>query len=302
MNSPRTFLLLLFGLLILCFGLAADLQPRFQTLERQRHQSDNFFSLLLGDSRRMFANSFFVKADEYYHSGFYPTIFDNNAAFKTTHIAEDTGAITSHNQGGDEASFMGGPRDWLDAFGRHFIPNRHTHLDAGGAEDNLGGSDEVREILPWLKLSARLDPDNIQTYTVTAYWLRLRLNKVAEAEQVLREGLRNNPRSPEILFELGRLYSESEHDTNRARNVWRLGARYWRELDPQSQTNDPVPFEQLATHLGRLEDDAGNWAQAIDWFQAAQTVSPTPAALAELINGVKVKMTTPTNGPAAPPR
>ena len=114
--------------------------------------------------------------------------------------------------------------------------------------------------------------------------------------------MRNNPRSPEILFELGRLYSESEHDTNRARNVWRLGARYWRELDPQSQTNDPVPFEQLATHLGRLEDDAGNWAQAIDWFQAAQTVSPTPAALAELINGVKVKMTTPTNAPAAPPR
>jgi len=62
--------LLLVALLVFCFGVAAKLQPRFEVLERQRHQSDNFFSLLLGDSRRMFANSFFVKADEYYHSGF----------------------------------------------------------------------------------------------------------------------------------------------------------------------------------------------------------------------------------------
>ena len=41
-----------------------------------------FSTSLLGDSRRMFANSFYVKADEYYHSGYYPTIFDNNAAFQ----------------------------------------------------------------------------------------------------------------------------------------------------------------------------------------------------------------------------
>ena len=161
MNSPRTFFLLLVALLVFCFGLAAELQPRFQVLESQRHQSDNFFSLLLGDSSRMFANSFFVKADEYYHSGFYPTIFDNNEAFKTTHMAEDTGAVSSKNQG-EETGFMGAPRDWLDAFGRHFIPNRHTHLDEGGAAGDLSGSDEVREILPWLKLSTELDPQNVQ--------------------------------------------------------------------------------------------------------------------------------------------
>jgi hypothetical protein len=121
MNSPRTFFLLLVALLVFCFGVAAELQPWFQVLESRRHQSDNFFSLLLGDSSRMFANSFFVKADEYYHSGYYPTIFDNNEAFKTTHMAEDTGAVSSKNQG-EETAFMGEPRDWLDAFGRHSQP------------------------------------------------------------------------------------------------------------------------------------------------------------------------------------
>src|SRR5712675_1020635 len=103
MNSPRTFFLLLVALLVFCFGLAADLQPQFQSLESSRRQSDNFFSVLLGDSSKIFANNFFVKADEYYHSGYYPTIFDNNSAFQTPHMAADTGAVASHNQGEDES-------------------------------------------------------------------------------------------------------------------------------------------------------------------------------------------------------
>jgi tetratricopeptide (TPR) repeat protein len=298
MNSPRTFSLLLLALLIFCFGVAAGLQPRFRLLENQRHQSNNFFSLLLGDSRRMFANSFYVKADEYYHSGFYPTIFDNNGAFKTAHMAEDTGAVNSKNHG-EETGFMGAPRDWLDAFGRHFIPNRHTHLDEGGAAGDLSGSDQVREILPWLKLSAELDPQNVQNYTVTAYWLRQRMHKTAEANQVLLEGLRENPGSCDILFELGRLYAESNHDTNRAENVWTAAAKNWQPIEGDSDAkyaNDSI-YEKITTHLGEAELNAGHWPQAIQWFQAAQKVSNTPNALQELIDGIQAKMAAQTNAP-----
>jgi tetratricopeptide (TPR) repeat protein len=289
MTSPRPFFLLLLALAVLCFGMAADLQPQFQALENKRHQSNAFFSLLLGDSSKMFANSFFVKADEYYHSGYYPTIFDNNEAFKTPHMAEDTGAVNSKNHG-EETSFMGAPRDWIDAFGRHFIPNRHTHLDEGGATGDLSTSDNVREILPWLELSAKLDPDNIQTYTVTAYWLRIRMHKDKEAEQVLREGLRNNPRSYEILFELGRLYSESYHDNDRARNVWELAVRYWSALDDDAKKDNRLIFEQITTHLGQLEEDAGNLPKAVNWLQAAQTASMTPGELQQRIDDIKKKM------------
>src|SRR5271154_3089208 len=245
MNSPRTLFLLLLALLVFCFGVAANLGPRFQSLEDTRHQSDNFFSLLLGDSSRMFANNFFIKADEYYHSGYYPTIFDNNEAFKTPHVAEDSGTVAGHNNNEEEmeANFMGTPRDWLDAFGRNFIPNRHTHLDEGGPTDDLSTSDRVREILPWLKLSAELDPENVQTYTVTAFWLRERMHKVAEANQVLLEGLRNNPDSYEILFELGRLYYENYHDAERARNVWELAVRKYLALTPQEQKDNKLVFE-----------------------------------------------------------
>src|SRR5580704_3063204 len=219
MNSPRTFWWLLLGLFILCFGLGAALQPQFQSIESERRQSNNFFKLLLGDSSRIFANESYVEADVYYHSGYYPTIFDNKQAFETAHMAADTGAVASHNSG-EETSFMGPPRDWLDAFGRHFMPNRHTHLDEGGPTDDLSGNSKVAEILPWLKLSSKLDPEDIRTYLVMSYWLRNNLNQPAEAEQILREGLRNNPGNPQLLFELGRIYFDNYHQIARARTIW----------------------------------------------------------------------------------
>jgi tetratricopeptide (TPR) repeat protein len=288
MNSPRTPFLLLLALLVSCFGLAAHLQPQFQAWQGSRAGGD-IFNVVFGDSRRLFANQFYVKADEYYHSGYYPTMFDDNAAFQTTHMAADTGAVNDKNHG-DEHGFLGPTRNWIDAFGRNFFPDRHTHLDAGGPDDDLSGSDNVREILPWLKLSADLDPDNVQTYTVTAYWLRLRMNNVAEADAILHEGLRNCPDSYDILFELGRLYYENYHDRDRARNVWELGVRKWLKLDEETQRDNHLIMEQLTVHLAKLEEDAGNLPHAIEWLQAAQKVSLTPDAIQQQINRLQGKI------------
>jgi len=301
MNRARTFFLLLLALLVFCFGIAANLAPRFQAFENSRHQSDNFFSLLLGDSSRIFANSAFVEADAYYHSGYYPTIFDNNSNFQTPHIAEDTGAIASHNQGAEDEGFLGPPRDWLDAFGRHFIPNRHTHLDEGGPADDLSTSKEVREILPWLKLSAELDPENIKTYVVTAFWLRTRLDQVSEAEQVLREGLRHNPDNAQLLFELGRIYSENYDNPARARNIWGAALRSWARQQPgvpQSQRlkmtrenfDDRFMFEQLQTSLAKLEEKAGNRDAAIVRWEQARLASPNPDDVQRHIDKLKQKL------------
>jgi tetratricopeptide (TPR) repeat protein len=290
--------LLLIALLVLCFGLAAGLEPQFQALESSRRQSDNFFSLLLGDSSRIFANSAFVEADAYYHSGYYPTIFDNNSNFQTPHIAEDTGAVASHNQG-EEENFLGPPRDWIDAFGRHFIPNRHTHLDEGGPSEDLSGSREVREILPWLKLSAELDPENVKTYVVTAFWLT-RMDQAAAAEQVLRDGLRRNPDNAQLLFELGRIYFENYHNPARARNIWEAALRSWARQEPgvpQSErlkmTNenfdDRFAFEQLQANLAQLEEKAGNPEAAIARWEQAKLASPKPDEVQKHIDELKQK-------------
>jgi len=181
------------------------------------------------------------------------------------------------------------------------MPNRHTHLDEGGPTDDLSTSKEVREILPWLKLSAELDPENIKTYVVTAYWLRKRLNQVPEAEQVLRGGLRSNPNDPQLLFELGRIYFEDYTNSTVARNIWEAGLRSWTRQAPSLPQSDRLKmtnenfddrfmFEQLQTYLAQLEEKAGNRDAAIARWELARLASPTPDDIQKHIDELKQKI------------
>jgi tetratricopeptide (TPR) repeat protein len=134
-----------------------------------------------------------------------------------------------------------------------------------------------------------MDPQKIETYTVGSFFLREHLNQPREAEAFLREGLRNNPNNYEILFELGRLYHENDHDTDRARDVWLLALDKWAK-NPKAVKDNKLAFEEITVHLAQLERNAGNWQQAIHWFQAAQKVSPAPNLLQQRIDEIKKKM------------
>jgi len=270
-------------LIAVCFSLSTVLQPRAVSWSR-RASSDSVLKILFGDGRRLFADHFFRKADVYFHSGYYPTIFDRSQAPK------DTRHMTTEEDGHDEErdhekdhekemDFLGPPKDWIERFGRHFLVTEHTHL-SGGTE---------REILPWLKLSAELDPQRVETYTVAAYWLRSRLGRVADAEAFLREGLRANPDSPEILFELGRLYYQSYHDSDRARNLLELALRKWTTREGGKKEPDLFLLEQIAVYLSTLEQEAGNLTRAIDLLQLAKKASPQPDILQRQIDELKAK-------------
>ncbi len=210
-------------------------------------------------------------------------------------MAEDAGAVAGHNEG-DDKGFLGKPRDWIDAFSRQFFPAVHTHLDEGGAQGRKGGSDDlgkssdVREILPWLRLSAELDPNSIRTYTVTAYWLRERLGKIAESEHFLREGLRANPGSYEILFELGRVFAENHKDLARARKLWEAALRNWLAQESAKTEADKFPLIQIVSHLAVLEEAQGNLAKALTYLQLWKTCSPYPGEVQKRIDEIRLKL------------
>jgi tetratricopeptide (TPR) repeat protein len=280
--------LILLLLLAACFSLATVLQERASSWSK-RGESDNILNVLLGDGRRLFANHFFVQADVSFHSGYYPSIFDQaNKPKDTSHLTAKEGepAAEEHEK---QMSFLGPPRDWIERFGRHFIVTEHKHLE---------GNNE-REILPWLKLSAELDPQKIETYTVAAYWLR-DLGKIKEAERFLREGLLKNPESCEILFELGRLYYESNHDPARARKIWDLALRRWSEQEAANKKPDLLKLDQIAVNLSHLEETEGNFARAIQLLELAQKASPHPEALQKQIDELKQKLA--ARPPAAAPQ
>lgn len=233
----------------------------------------------MGDSRQLFANHFFIKADVYFHGGYYPSIFDHLQAPKDSqHMTSQEGSAEeeAHER---QMNFLGPPRDWIERFGRHFMITEHTHLEGGNQ----------REILPWLRISTDLDPHRIDTYAVAAYWLRSSLGKVTEAEQFLREGLRNNPASYELWFELGQLYSENRHDDARARNAWELALRYWNQQEAKKNEPDKIGRDKILIRLARLEEGEGHLSRAIDYLKMAVQSSPNPEVIRRQISELEQK-------------
>ncbi|HNQ74220.1 MAG TPA: hypothetical protein PKN95_11525 [Verrucomicrobiota bacterium] len=246
------------------------------------------FKKLLGDGRRLFAGQFVEMADVYFHSGMYPSIFDraNQPATKAV-----TAAVNEHDAHADEeheheehedehaAAMTPVAENWLEAFIHRFRITKHSHL-TGGNE---------REMLPWLKLAIELDPQSIETYTTAAYWLRKDLGRTAEAEAVLREGLRNNPTNYELLFEMGKLYKENKHDHERARNLWLAALKCWENQDDKAREDTALALSRIASNLGELEEEDGHYPQAIQHLELAKQVSPNPKAIQAWIERIRAK-------------
>ena len=138
-----------------CLSFAASRWPRcwtpsFQPVARPATDtSAGVLVALMGDSRRLFANQFFAMADVYFHSGFYPTIFDTQKPAEQSDLNEESHDQAGRGRGTRRRNFLSGNAQGLDrAFWPEFLSHR-PYAFAGGNE---------REMLPWLKLSAEMDP------------------------------------------------------------------------------------------------------------------------------------------------
>jgi tetratricopeptide (TPR) repeat protein len=278
------------ALLAVAFTCATVIEPAFRQWSRREILHQSVLADLMGDSRRLFANHFFIESDVYLHGGYYPSIFDRpqessvapaqeavTAVAKAHHEEEEPGHQHDEHCAHD---FLGKPRNWLDRFERNFFPSQHIHL---GEEKGRAG--EAREILPWIRLSADLDPQRVETYTVGAFWLR-QMNQTDEALRFLREGLRANPRSFEILYDLGCCY-EARKDDPLARNLWELALRYWREQAAGGKSPDKLAVAEILLHLARLEVRDGHRDKAVGYLEMLKKVSPTPQEVQKRIEEVK---------------
>lgn len=274
----RRVALIMSLLLAAAFTLASVLVPRAAERSARSSAAPGVIGLLLGEGRQLIAGHFATKADVYFHNGYYPSIFDRQKLHEGGGVAGATRASE------EKLDIFGPPRDWLDRFSRNFYPSIHTHL----GEDGAGSAQ--REILPWLRLSASLDPHRVESYTVAGYWLAKQLKQADEAEAFLREGWRANPDSYEILFELGRLMEEHRHDAARARNLWEAALRKWDQRNAGLPEPDNVTRAALLGHLARLEERAGNSRRAIEHLEALKPLSPAPQAIQFQIEELRGKL------------
>lgn len=283
MPAPGYILALL---LTVSFTLATRLQPVAANWNESRARSGNMLNIIMGDARRVFANHFFVKADVYFHSGYYPSIFDQGRA-KEIHIAEQAGPDALHEdhehnpahgepghvhdeheepdgEAPHEHDYLQPPHDWIEAFGRNFFNTEHTELTGAAAD----------EILPWLRISTDLDPQRVDTYTVASFWLRGAMKRPKEAEEFLREGQRANPDSYEILFELGRLYRDNYQDNIRAQRLFQLAERKLEIQEKRTGQPDLQLKRQILISLSRVAEAEGNVTDAINFLQQLDRAFP----------------------------
>jgi hypothetical protein len=282
-------------LFVCCMALATVLDPEFRRLQNREASSAGVLVALMGDSRRLFAHEFFAKADAYFHSGFYPTIFDYQKPGTESDLKEESRdkpeGAKAHEE---ESTFLGPPKDWIERFGRHFYPTIHTHLHGGNE----------REMLPWLKLSADLDPHEIDTYLTASYWLRTSLNKPNEAERFLREGQRANPGSYAIELELGRIYFYNYSNTFVARNIFLMARQKWRKQDAAwskqvaagakpdatSEKPDPHAYEEILGEMVRADRARGNLTQQLADMEELIKVARSKESLQRQIDELKAKL------------
>ena len=290
--SPGWWLALL---LAVCFTLATGFVPRAAwwnevaraaDLNKSQSAADNVFKLLLGEGRRLFGNEMFAMADTYFHSGYYPSIFDKPV---TEHDVAERSEGTNETKDVDRDDFLGPPPDWIAALDRQFVPNQHTHLNSGGSTGHMK-KDEVQEILPWLKLATDMNPQYIDAYRVGYYWL-CRLHKPEAAREFLLEGLHNNPGNSGLLFDLGVLYQGDFHDANRARNVWLAALRGWEAQDNSVKTSVEGKrlYADIAINLARLAENSHDWPQAVTYLKMVKEVSPNPDAIQMQIEAAEQK-------------
>ena len=118
-------------LLALAFAFAMATGGRLLAWQHsQRPDSNSVLGRLLGESRRAFAFHFFLKADAYFHRGYYPSVFDAPTT-ERTHL-EETARTDANSARHEHTNTHVRARDWLEDFGNHFYPSTHRHLERLG--------------------------------------------------------------------------------------------------------------------------------------------------------------------------
>jgi tetratricopeptide (TPR) repeat protein len=279
------------------FTLATVLDPLWSGM--QRRQAKGAINMMVGDGKRLFANHFVIKADAYFHNGQYPSIFRQareeshltQAAESETHHeghAHDDHSQCDHDGDGKPdgdgkqkaAASLNDPQDFIEKFGNYFWVSKHSHMKERDA----------KELLPWFRISAELDPTRVETYTVAAFWLRNTLKKPNEAEQFLREGWKANPDSYEIVFELGRLYEKDRKDIQRARSLFELALKKWDARESQKEKPDLYGRERILANLVEVEYALGDFRLCLDHLLQLEPISPYPDSIRNTIADVKSKL------------
>jgi len=159
---------------------------------------------------------------------------------------------------------------------REVAPDRHVHLHGA----------DVREILPWLWMAIRMDPSDVETRLVTAFWLAHGAGRPDLAEQVLREARVNTPGSVEVQLELGRLYLRQGRLAD-ARRAFDAGLTFWPGKNKPDSREAGQDRAGLLLYRALLYEIEGKAQQAVRQYEEILALFPDRVHLRRRIEALQ---------------
>jgi hypothetical protein len=214
-----------------------------------------FAHTLLGDSRVAIGRHFHSQADLYFHRGV--PYLSKNA------LHQDPFTVLQHA----------------------VRPRLHAHRT---------GPSDIAEIMPWLDLSIRLDPQNLDSYTVAAFWMANEALQPKLALEILNRAQCNMPYRYEVQLEKGRLLLHTGA-LKEAQQAFNAAISFWSRSGDENDHDRLLDKGEALLYRALLREADGDITGAISDLQAVILIPPDrPASeirLAQLKKGAPTEPT-----------
>jgi len=211
---------------------------------------------LVGDTRLGIGAQFYTQADVYFHRG------------------------VAHTQA---RAFQA---DLFQRIRAEVCPRQHTHLS---------GSSDIREIMPWLDLATRADPQNLDSYLVAAFWLASEAKRPELALEILNRAQCNIPYAYEVQLAKGRLLLHTG-DYGLAQQAFDAALAFWEATADATKHDHLLDKAEALLYRALLREAAGITAGAMADLRTMLTIAPNRPAMRARLE--QLEMGTPTQPPA----
>jgi tetratricopeptide (TPR) repeat protein len=205
---------------------------------------------LLGESRFALSGYFYEVADKYFHAG-------------RGHVRQKAFEHSIFQRAAREIS-----------------PEEHVHISR----------ERVKEMMPWLWLAVRANPNNVETYLVAAFWLANDADRPDLALEVLQEAQWNNPFNYRVQLERGRLLA-TVHDFDRAKRALDAGLAFWPGDDQPDGHEALLLKSRLLIYRAMVYTISGSSDQAIVDLEEILELYPERAHIRRMIEDVRTGKT-----------
>jgi tetratricopeptide (TPR) repeat protein len=167
-----------------------------------------------------------------------------------------------------------------EGFTDEFFQELSRNLNAKG-HFHLSGK-QIDEIMPWLWLGTKMDPENDDIFVTAAFWLAQEGQRPDLALDLLKQARYSNPRSYKLFMQEGRIHLKLGDKTEAAR-AFDMGIAFWPGKTNKDSEDARYDLSELLMYRGLLYEATGNIMPAIKCFKGVLQLQPQRTDLRERI-------------------